>query len=84
MAKDLTNSNLDRQNILNNQYALDEIAKAIDISGIIFEGKMVFFKQQVANFFEVTARTIDNYLNKNETELALNGYEILKESVLGC
>ncbi|MDD2228093.1 MAG: DNA-binding protein [Candidatus Cloacimonetes bacterium] len=78
MAKDLTNSNIDRQNILNNQYALDEVAKAIDISGIIFEGKMVFFKQQVADFFEVTSRTIDNYLNNNETELAQNGYEILK------
>jgi hypothetical protein len=31
MAKDLTNSNVDRQNILNNQYAMDEISKAIDI-----------------------------------------------------
>lgn len=78
MAKDLTNSSVDRQNILNNQYALKEIAKAIDISGIIFEGKMVFFKKQVADFFEVTARTIDNYLDQNETELAQNGYEILK------
>jgi hypothetical protein len=52
MAKDLTTSNVDRQNILNNQYALAEIEKAVNVTGIVFEGKMIFFKEQVDDFFE--------------------------------
>ena len=36
MAKDLTNSKIDRQNILNNNYAIDEIEKACNIEGIFF------------------------------------------------
>ena len=65
MAKDLTNSGIERQNILNNPYALAEIEKAAGIQGIVFEGKSVLIKEQVADFFEVTSRTIDNYLDKN-------------------
>lgn len=38
MSKDLTNSAVDRQNILNNPYALAEIEKAAGIRGIPFEG----------------------------------------------
>ena len=78
MAKDLTNSSTDRQNILNNQYAMSEIRKAVNLSGAVFEGKMIFFKEQVADFFEVTIRTIENYLKHYESELTQNGYEILK------
>jgi len=37
--KDLTVSQVDRQNILNNPYALQEIEKATRIKGIPFEGK---------------------------------------------
>jgi len=78
MSKDLTNSALDRQNILNNPYALAEIEKAAGIQGIPFEGKTVLLKEQVADFFEVTPRTIDNYIEKNGEELRQNGYEVLK------
>lgn len=78
MAKDLTNSEIERQNILNNPYALAEIEKAAGIQGIVFEGKAVLLKEQVADFFEVTPRTIDNYLEKNGEELRKNGYEVLK------
>ena len=35
-------------------------------------------KEQVAAFFEVTLRTIENYLARHSQELAKNGYEILK------
>lgn len=76
--KDLTASRIDRQNILNNQYALEEIEKATHIQGIPFEGKTVVLKEQVAQFFEVTLRTVENYLGQYEEELARNGYEILK------
>ncbi len=35
-------------------------------------------KEQVAAFFEVTPRTIDNYIEKNGEELRQNGYEVLR------
>ena len=78
MSKDLTNSAIDRQNILNNPFALAEIEKAAGIQGIPFDGKTVLLKEQVAQFFEVTVRTIENYLEQNADELARNGYEVLK------
>jgi len=78
MSKDLTNSSIDRQNILNNPYALAEIEKAAGIQGIPFEGKTVLLKEQVAAFFEVTTRTIENYLEQHTSELEKNGYVVLK------
>lgn len=78
MTKDLTNSAIDRQNILNNPYALAEIEKAAGVQGIPFEGKTVVLKEQVAAFFEVTPRTIDNYIEKCGEELRQNGYEVLR------
>lgn len=78
MSKDLTTSAIHRQNILNNPYALREIEKATQIAGIPFEGKTVVLKEQVAAFFEVTVRTVENYLANHEDELARNGYEVIK------
>jgi hypothetical protein len=78
MSKDLTTSSIDRQNVLNNPYALAEIEKAAGIQGIPFEGKSVVLKEQVAAFFEVTVRTIENYLEEFTDELAKNGYEVVK------
>ncbi len=77
MKKDLTNSEIDRQNILNNPYALSEIEKAAGIQGIPFEGKTVVLKEQVATFFEVTVRTVVNYLDAHGDELGRNGYEVV-------
>lgn len=78
MVKDLTSSPVDRQNILNNSYALAEIEKAAGMQGIPFEGKTVIIKEQVAAFFEVTTRTVENYLEQHADELTHNGYEVLK------
>lgn len=78
MRKNLTNSSVHRQNILNNPYALQEIEKATRVTGIQFEGKTVVIKEQVAAFFEVTLRTVENYLSRYEEELACNGYEVIK------
>lgn len=78
MSKDLTTSATDRQNVLNNPYALAEIEKAAGIQGIPFEGKSVVLKEQVAAFFEVTVRTVENYLEEFTDELAKNGYEVVK------
>jgi hypothetical protein len=78
MSGDLTTSAVARQNILNNPYALDEIEKAAGIRGIPFDGRRVVLKEAVADFFEVSIRTIDTYLDKHGPELAQNGYETLK------
>ena len=78
MKKDLTTSAVDRQNVLNNPYALAEIERAAGVQGIPFEGKTVLLKEQVAVFFEVSTRTIDNYIEKFGDELLRNGYEVLR------
>ncbi|MCF8216112.1 MAG: hypothetical protein K9I59_04620 [Chlorobium sp.] len=78
MAKNLTDSAIDRQNILNNPFAVAEIQKSIGLKGIEFKGRKVLLKEQVAAFFEVTLRTIENYLASNENELHRNGYEVLR------
>jgi len=78
MSKDLTNSPIDRQNILNNNYALVEVEKAIGIKGIPFEGGTVVLKEQVADFLEVTTRTVDKYLERFGAELAGNGDEVIR------
>jgi len=77
MNKDLTNSGIARQNILNNRYALQEVQKALGIGGILFESEYRFTKKQLAKFYEVTERTIDNYIEKFDKELSKNGYEVL-------
>lgn len=78
MAKSLTNSSIDRQNVLNNKYALQEIQKAAGMQGVVFENEIKFLKSQLASFFEIDERTIERYLVKHGSELKHNGYEILK------
>ena len=77
MNKDLTNSAVVRQNVLNNTYAVEEIQKAVGIRGVLFERTYRFVKKQLADFYEVTERTIENCLEKNDKELTRNGYEVL-------
>ena len=82
MNKDLTTSVIDRQNVLNNPYALAEIEKAAGLNGIVFEGRAIVLKEQVAAFFEVSPRTIENYLERFGDELRQNGYEVLRSNRL--
>ena len=76
--KDLTVSNIERQNVLNNRYAVDEIQKNIDIEGMLFEGEYRYTKKMVADFYEVEERTIERYLEKFDNELTGNGYFLCK------
>lgn len=76
--KNLTTSEIARQNVLNNKYALEEIQKVIGLQGVIFEGELKFTKQQLISFFEVTNRTIYNCLSNNEQELRKNGYDVIE------
>lgn len=76
--KDLTNSNIDRQNILNNRFALEKIQEYIGLSGMLFEGEYKFTTQMVADFYGVDERTIKRYLENYEPELKHNGYVLSK------
>jgi len=58
-------------------FAVQENQRAVDIKCIPFENRMWLTKEQGVSFFEVTTRTIDNYLGKFEQELKQNGYEVL-------
>jgi len=78
MGKDLTSSAIERQNILNNNYALEEIQKAAEIKGVIFQDQIYLTKDQIARFFEVDVRTIERYISDYSEELRHNGYEIIK------
>lgn len=75
--KNLTTSEIARQNVLNNKYAIEEVQKAIGLRGVVFEGEIKFTKQQLSSFFEVSDRTINSCLAKNEKELRNNGYEVI-------
>jgi hypothetical protein len=78
MAKDLTTSRIDRQNILNNNIALAEIQGKTDFKGILWDGKLMLTRDMVASFFEVDIRTISRYIEQNNEELTTNGYEVLR------
>ena len=76
--KDLTTSNIERQNILNNSYALQSIQKYVGLPTMEFEGKYWMTKQMVAEFFEIEERTIERYLEKYSEELKHNGYVLMR------
>ena len=78
MAKDLTTSQIDRQNILNNGVALPRIQEALEIRPLEFEGRYVLTKQMVADYYEVDERTIERFLEANKEELEHNGYIFVK------
>lgn len=78
MAKDLTESSHDRQNILNNRYALKQAEKHLDLGGVEFQGETVFTKAQVMKLFEVSERTVERYLATHSDELGNNGHRVLK------
>jgi len=80
--KDLTVSAIDRQNILNNKPAIENIQSYIGITGMFFQGEYKFTRQQIADFYAIDNSTIDRYLSKNEEELKHNGYINLKGKAL--
>ena len=65
MAKDLTVSRIDRQNILNNELAIDEIQVKSGLEGVLWDDKVYVTREMAANFFEVDIRTISRYIEQN-------------------
>lgn len=60
--KDLTISNIERQNVLNNRFAVSKVQEHLDIEGILFEGEYRFTKKWLSDFYEIEERTIERYL----------------------
>ncbi len=75
---DLTVSNIERQNVLNNKYAVAKIQDNLGITGMEFEGEYRFTKKMVADFYEVDERTIERYIEQYADELSYNGYVLCK------
>lgn len=75
--KKLPDSEVDRRNILNNDYAIAAIQEQVGISGVHFENEFKFTVRQVAQFYEVESRTIERYIVSEADELRANGYEVL-------
>lgn len=82
MMMDLTTSQIERQNVLNNNLALPRIREALDVQAMEFDGKLYLTKQMVADFYEISISTIDRYLDQNADELKHNGYVLCKGKLL--
>lgn len=82
MKYELTESLVARQNMLNNQYALEELSHHLEFEGITLEGQALFTKPMVANLLDVDVRTIDRYIARFGDELKANGYQIIKGKIL--
>ena len=78
MAKDLTTSRIDRQNILNNELAIEEIQNTIEVRSVFWNDKYYLTKDFVAIYFGVDIRTIERYISSYSEELSANGYELLR------
>ena len=78
MTKDLTTSNISRQNILNNNFALEQIESNLALGGIYWHTEAIFTKAQVAQILDIDIRTIERYLETHNEELTKNGYKVLK------
>ncbi|MBU7438602.1 DNA-binding protein [Paraburkholderia fungorum] len=75
---DQTTAQHQRQNILNNRYALQAAEQHLELGGVAYHGEMVFTKQQVTALFEVSDATVERYIASHGEELKANGYELLK------
>lgn len=82
MAKDLTTSVRERQNVLNNQYAIEKIEDSLGLDGSPFEGGVVFTKNRVADILDVDDRTIERYIASHGPELERSGYRLLRGRAL--
>ena len=75
---DLTTAQLQRQNILNNRYALQAAEQHLQLGGVAFQSQTVFTKQQVMALFDVSDATVERYISNHGEELKANGYQLLR------
>ncbi len=82
MSRDLTNSGVERQNILNNKFALQRIQDYVGFEGMLFDGEYKFTKSMVATFFCIDERTLERYMEQFSDELKHNGYTLIRGKML--
>lgn len=75
--KNLTVSQTERGNILNNNFTIKEVYDCLDFTSVMFEGRFRLTRNMITNYFGVEERTIDRYLNQYATELGQNGYGLI-------
>ena len=80
--KDLTLSQIERQNVLNNRFAIDKIQEHLGLEAMYFNEQYWLTKKMVADFYEIEERTIERYIAQNEKELSHNGYFLCKGKIL--
>ena len=78
----LTESSIERQNILNNPFALQKVEESLDLGGVQYQGETIFTKHDVARLLDVDERTIERYLSNHKEELSKNGYQLLQGKTL--
>lgn len=75
---DLTSAKHQRQNILNNRYALQAAEQHLGLGGVAYQEETVFTKQQVTSLFDISDATVERYIANHGDELKANGYKLLK------
>ncbi|MEB0039502.1 DNA-binding protein [Pseudomonas sp. MH10] len=78
MATDFTTSAKERQNVLNNRYALAHAERHLSLGGVSYDGETVFTKQQLIELFNISEATIERYITGHADELKANGYRLIK------
>lgn len=76
--KTLTESSIERQNVLNNPFALKKLEDSLHLGGIKYKGETIFTKHDVARLLDIDERTIERYLSNHKEELTQNGYQLLQ------
>lgn len=79
---DLTSSKHQRQNILNNRYAMEAAEQNLALGGVSYKGETVFTKQQVMGLFDISDATVERYIAANSEELKANGYSLIRGKTL--
>ena len=82
MTRDLTQSAIDRQNILNNTQAIELIQSKLGFNGMLYNQEYKFTTKMVADFYEIDVRTVKRYVENFEDEIGHNGYVVLKGAKL--
>lgn len=75
---DLATSPHQRQNILNNRFALQAAEQHLALGGLAYEGQTVFTKQQITALFDISDATVERYIAAHGDELRANGYMLLR------
>ena len=73
--KDLTTSDIDRQNVLNNTLVLDNLRAYLGVPSMLFQGEYTYTKQQISEFYQIDIATIERYLENNEKEIKFTKFD---------